>query len=137
MLQNIGDQPVSNSILIGTVPRITTSFLGTPFGYLQNDFEYKQSISQAHGAFADGWIPSWAFLRDIEDELGSAAGTLTAAPVVSSSFIRQSNREFNQFYSSLSGAGTQYYHFIVSYVHDLSVTRPMEFVSGVLFTNSR
>ena len=137
MLQNIGDQPVPNSILIGSVARITNEFLGVPFGYLQNDFEYKQSINQAHGAFADGFIPSWALLRDIEDELGSAAGTLTSAPVVNSSFIRQSNREFNQFYSSLIGAGTQYYHFIVSYVHDLSITRPMEFVSGVLFTNSR
>lgn len=136
-LQNIGDVPVP----LPTLP-LYPGFVATmqnTFGYLQNDYEYKQEINRAYGGYINGSLtgatnpsPSlniystWAFIRRFRtfDDL-----------CLSPDFIRNSNWEFDVFFKSLTGHGSNYFHFICSYVNEVLAARPMEYVSGILFNN--
>lgn len=136
-LQNIGDVPVKLLLL----PRLPGSIasLTQNFGYLQNDFEYKQEINRAYGGYINGSLTgstsdsgplniysTWAFIRRFTD---------TSDEFLSSDFIRNRNWEFDVFFKSLTGHGSQYFHFICSYVNEVLAARPMEYVSGILFNN--
>lgn len=113
-LQNIGMQAVP-SVLIS--PDIADE---TIFGYLPNDYEYKQALSICNGAFSTDFLPSWAFVyRDNPS-------------FISPFSIRHRPVEFDQFYKSQSGFGANYFHFIQSHVLHFNASRPMEFSPGVL-----
>ena len=134
MLQNIGDVPVNSEMILSHLIGPDNSDTPSPvFGYLQNDFEYKQSISRAIGAYVSGFLPSWAFVRDIK-YYWELYGDLEFH--VNSSFIRANYAEWDSFYSSLTGFGVDYFHFVCSYVNEVTASRPMNFVSGVLFNSA-
>ena len=137
MLQNIGDQPIKTICLAsGFVNSGLSLSIGSIFGYLQNDAEYKQMVSVARGGFAVNDLPSWAYIRRFDNDYQLS----TEDPqdlVISSRFIRNQSSEFDEFFKSLSGNGVQYYHFICSYVNEIVTTAPMEYVSGVLFVDSK
>ena len=116
-LQDIGMQPVRLCYGFGSAdPSLI-------YGYLPNDYEFKQRICFATGAFADNTLPYWAFIR--------SAGAADAYSINSTS-IRHSPAEFDYFYKSLTGYGVGYFHFILSFVFNLSASRPMEFNPGIL-----
>lgn len=130
MLQNIGDQPVRSELLLANIMKASSDYQPY-FGYLQNNFEYKQDISKAFGGFVDGSLPGWAMIRDISNMFSSYEGYVESR--INSVFVRNVNEEFDQFFTSLTGLGSSYFHFICSYVHELTPSRPMLFWSGVLF----
>lgn len=113
-LQNIGMQSVPR-VLIGFAPDDESAF-----GYLPNDYEYKQALSICNGAFSTDFLASWAFVyRDYPS-------------VISPFSIRHRPVEFDQFYKSLTGIGANYFHFIQSHILHYNASRPMEFSPGVL-----
>lgn len=137
MLQNIGDQPLKTLCLAsGFVNSNLDISVDSIFGYLQNDAEYKQMVSTARGGFAVNDLRSWAYIRRFEDDYQLTAEDPQAL-VISSRFIRNQSSEFDEFFKSLSGNGVFYYHFICSYVNEIVTTAPMEYVSGVLFVDSK
>lgn len=137
MLQNIGDQPIDMCCLLSSSEGYDGNFEdGTIFGYLQNDAEYKQSISRALGGYIDGSLPTWAYVRQFQEWMfGSGEGYLPGSTMLSSYFIRSNYGEFDVFFKSLTGVGSSYFHFEVSYVNEILASRPMEYVSGILFQN--
>lgn len=114
-LQNIGMQPVKN---VYGFPAVTE----TVFGYLPNDYEYKQELSFATGAVADNTLPYWAFVRSADNSF----------PNVNFFAIRHQQGEFDNFYKSMTGFGVAHFHFICSFVFNLNASRPMEFNPGIL-----
>ena len=105
MLQNIGDVPVP-SVIFSSAYGVSTSGGENTFGYLQNDYEYKQSIGRALGGYVTGALgsaaisdsnflfpteSSWGFIRNFLAVEGYQPESLT----VNSDFIRQHNIEFD------------------------------------------
>lgn len=133
MLQNIGDQPVKTALMTNLIPNSAYS-LGNIFGYLQNDFEYKQSLNQARGAYITG------ALVGASQELGRSTWAFIVSrklsPALTSMFIRNFNSDFDIFYKSLTGFGVNYFHFVCSYVNQVIASRPMNYVSNILFNSS-
>lgn len=133
MLQNIGDVPVLNALM--TPVMVGSSPSDQIFGYLQNDYEYKQNISYAVGGYVVGSLPSWAFIRrysDLEIGLSSTDGGFRLTP----EFIRNYNKEFDYFYKSLTGFGVTRFHFVCSYVNEVTASRPMNYISSILFNSA-
>lgn len=117
-LQNIGMQSVPTAIVDMTATGVNP--LDNIFSYLPNDYEYKQSLSVASGAFATGYLPSWCFISDVDL---SHITPLT---------IRFEPSDFDQFYKSLTSLNANRFHYIVSSVFHYNASRPMEFSPGVL-----
>lgn len=115
-LQNIGSVPVVGSLL-------NTSAFNTAFGYLPNDYEYKQDYGDSVGAFVTGgMLPGW-----------SRARSLTGVDsYISPWFIRPRICEMDDFYKSLTGVGSNYFHFICSDYFEVFSQRPMEYIPTVL-----
>ena len=117
-LQNIGMQSVPTPIVDMTATGANP--LDNIFSYLPNDYEYKQSLSVASGAFATGFLPSWCFISDVDL---SHITPLT---------IRFEPCDFDRFYKSLTSLNANRFHYIVSSVFHYNASRPMEFSPGVL-----
>ena len=147
MLQNIGDQPVLGAMLYGNFNSLGST-PDTIFGYLQNDFEYKELFGRASGGYVDGSLSSpdgsftspstWAMIRSPWRKSVSKSFNVPALDTgqINSSFIRNRSFEFDVFYKSLTGFGSSYYHFVCSYVNEFTPSRPMSFVSGLLFNSA-
>lgn len=107
-LQHIGDQPVTQQELSNDFKSSTHL---NNFGYTLRYGSYKTSINHASGAFADfnnTAIASWASIYDRSNSANFK--------VINSEFIRNANIDFDDYYSSLTGASmTQYFHFICSF----------------------
>lgn len=129
MLQNIGDQPLYLSYLGAGAYGSFEYDSSTVFGYLQNDAEYKQTISMALGGFVvDNTLQSWAFIRNfVNDEISFSSTTC-----INAQFIRSSYIDFDKFFKALTGTAATYFHFICSYVNEVTAARPMEYISGIL-----
>lgn len=144
MLQNIGDQPVYSRLLQLGLGMWTSSQI---ICYNQNDIEYKATYGTAVGGFVDGSLGSpnqpasspstWAMIRNLSTSAWRDSVNwlpfVYDYPQLSSTFIRNRNHEFDVFYGSLSGAGSSYYHFVCSYVNEVTMSRPMKYVSSILF----
>lgn len=114
-LQNIGSVSVDK----GTT---AINGKGDIFGYLPNDYEYKQEYSDAVGAFIGDALPGWCrsrLLAGVDSE-------------ISPFFIRPSVSEMDVFYKSLTGTGFNYFHFICSDQFIVYSNRPMEYTPTVL-----
>ena len=101
-MQHVGDQAVEFRELFG----IGNSMDANTFAYQLRYAQFKFGISRAVGAFASGDLPSWAAVLT-----SRYAGQ--GVYHINSSFIRNRNVEFDQFYASLTAENpTQYFHFI-------------------------
>ena len=101
-MQHVGDQSVEFRELFGIGNRMDAN----TFAYQLRYAQFKFGISRAVGAFASGDLPSWAAVLT-----SRYAGQ--GVYHINSSFIRNRNVEFDQFYASLTAENpTQYFHFI-------------------------
>ena len=101
-MQHVGDQSVEFRELFG-IGNVTDKIT---FAYQLRYAQFKFGISRAVGAFASGDLPSWAAVLT-----SRFAGQ--GVYHINSSFIRNRNVEFDQFYASLTAENpTQYFHFI-------------------------
>ena len=119
-LQNIGNVSVRRNLFV--VPSSEPSV----YGYLPNDYEYKQDFGKAFGAFLiSGQLPGWNYSR-LMNGLDS---------ILSPYSIRHQNYEFDSFYASLPGVLSEYFHFIENDVFTVEASRPMEYVPGILMNS--
>lgn len=120
MLQYTGDQDIKALELDGSRGL-------EPIGYNTKDIHYKMQVSQATGGFIIS-LPSWAFTtEDTDNDMSLRFG-------INPEFIRNTNGDFDRFYSSLTGysLGT-YFHFILKYTNDLSnMQRAMDVAPDIL-----
>lgn len=120
-MQNIGMQPVYTAYIDSLRGADSTTF-DLIYSYLPNDYEYKQMVSEASGAFATGYLPSWAFI-DLKEISNSHIDPYA---------IRYYPTQFDEFYKSLVSLGANRFHFICSTVFHYNASRPMEFNPGIL-----
>ena len=116
-LQNLQDQPLPRGA------RGSKYALDEAFGYQQPYMEYKQNFSNASGGFAveSTQLDSWAMI-DKSDSY-----------IQCSDFIRNHPSDFDRFYSSLTGIGAAYFHFICSYRFNVSASRNIKNNPPLLF----
>lgn len=119
-LQNIGNVSVGRELFV-----VPASFPSV-YGYLPNDYEYKQDFGKAFGAFLiAGQLPGWNYSR-LMNGLDS---------ILSPYSIRHQNYEFDGFYAELPGVLSEYFHFIENDVFTVEASRPMEYVPGILMNS--
>ena len=119
-LQNIGNVAIDRFLFV------SPSSAPSVFGYLPNDYEYKQDFGKAFGAFLiAGQLPGWNYSR-LMNGLDS---------VLSPYSIRHQNYEFDGFFASLTGVLSEYFHFIENDVFTVEASRPMEYVPGILMNS--
>lgn len=109
--QHVGDQPLMTRELINDPSKFGNSEI---FAYQLRYYQYKKSINHASGGFLD-YLPSWIALFDKSNAANQRH--------LNSVFIRNSNEDFDAFYSSLYGFNPcQYFHFIVRFDTQCHVT---------------
>lgn len=98
-----------------------------PIGYNTKDIHYKMQVSIAIGGFVNG-LSSWAFTSENND------GDMSLIYGINPMFIRNSNGDFDRFYSSLTGYSLgSYFHFILKYNNDLTdMQRAMDVAPDIL-----
>lgn len=120
-MQNIGMQPVYTAYIDSLRGADSLTF-DMIHSYLPNDYEYKQMVSEASGAFATGYLPSWAFI-DLKEISNNHIDPYA---------IRYYPTQFDEFYKSLVSIGANRFHFICSTIFHYNASRPMEFNPGIL-----
>lgn len=97
--------------------------------YTTRHMQYKTAVSQAVGGFANGTLPSWAFVNDESQEKLHGIGIFG----INSDFIRNHNGDFDRFYSSLTGYSLgNYFHFIVKFENIVKMSRQMAIAPDIL-----
>lgn len=124
MLQNVGDQPIRFSEIVGS-----PEFNQTIFGWTMRNAELKFKISRAHGAFVNdlpGFLIKYPF-----SSFGSmdASGSFHISP----DFIRDKPRYLDPYVPALTGASPgNYYHFVCACLNKVHCARKVQAQPPVL-----
>lgn len=123
MMQNVGDQQIYPGELFTNVLDGQVSF-----GYQMQDAEYKNAVSVCSGGF-HSQLPGYAFT--LKPEKTSLVGAET---VISPEFIRYHQTYLDRYYKSLEGLSLDsYFHFIISFINDVTANRKMDYKPSILF----
>lgn len=127
MLQNIGDQPIRFSEIVGT-----PEFHQTVFGWTMRNAEMKFKISRAHGGLINelpGFLIKYPFgTFGARDESGFT--TFRISP----EFIRDKPRYLDAFIPAITGASPgSYYHFVCASLNQVHCARKIQAQPPVLF----
>lgn len=123
MMQNVGDQQIYAEEVFTNVFQNQVAF-----GYQMQDAEYKNAVSVCSGGF-HSQLPGYAFT--LKPEKSSLVGATT---VIGPEFIRYYQTYLDRYYRSLSGlALDSYFHFIVSFINDVTANRKMDYKPSILF----
>nr|CDL65768.1 unnamed protein product [uncultured bacterium] len=123
MLQDLGDINVSSRELdAGSYS--TTSV----FGYKPVYSEYRETYDKVSGGFVTS-LQSWIYQNDFKRPY---KGDFKYSHI-DDSFIRFTPSNFDYFYSSLTGLGADYYHFIFKHLNQIDAVRPIKDVPNLLF----
>lgn len=126
MLQNVGDQEIAVSELLGF-----TGFVRVPFAYTARYSQYKFGISRAHGA-AVNLLPGY-FMKYPPQQMFLDGVAEDDDYHINPDFIRDKPFYFDQFFDQLTGFGFgSYYHFIASVTNVHSAARKMMYQPPVL-----
>lgn len=122
MLQNLGDEPIRFDSLS---PSKRSSLAAPTFGYSARHSAYKFAISRSQGAFVDD-IKGYVFTFP--------QNYIDFNSVINPDFLRERSIELDDYYPSLTGTSpSQYYHFLVSTVVEMTALRKMQALPPVLF----
>lgn len=123
MIQNIGDQPIRTSEMVGN-----PTLMDVTFGWTMRNAEYKYKTSRAHGAFCNslpGFLLKYPFYNYSDD---------SSSYKINSDFIRDKPYIFDQIVSKATGTSpANYYHFIVSVTNVVKAARKIQLTPPVLF----
>lgn len=126
MMQNMGDQPIMLSELIGDF-----SLRGTIFGYTMRDSQYKFKNSRAHGAFVNslpGFLVKYPLDRFIPRD------TFYASLEISPDFIRDKPVYLDATVPVSTGVSpAEYFHFLVSVTNQVNTARKITATPPILF----
>ena len=118
-MQNIGDQPIRRSELIGT-PQLYNQ----TFGYTMRNAEYKYKLSKSHGAFVNG-LKGFLLQYPLKEY---------KTEKISPDFIRDKPIYLDSVVPQMTGTSpANYYHFIISNYNDIKAARKIQATPSVLF----
>lgn len=118
-MQNIGDQPIRRSELIGT-----PMLYGDTFGYTMRNAEYKFKTSKSHGAFVNG-LKGFLLQYPLKEY---------KTEKISPDFIRDKPVYLDSVVPQMTGTSpANYYHFIISHYNDIKAARKIQATPSVLF----
>lgn len=127
MLQNVGDQPIRFSELVGS-----PEFNEVVFGWTMRNAELKFKISRAHGALVNelpGFLIKYPF-----NSFGSRDGDGNQVFRISPEFIRDKPRYLDPYIPAITGASpASYYHFVCSCLNQVHCARKVQAQPPVLF----
>lgn len=125
MLQNIGDQHIRTSEIIGNFRLMNNSF-----GYTMRNAEYKYKISRAHGAFVNslpGFLLAYPLSAYTKDPLNPDVH-------ISPDFIRDKPLYLDSIVPQMTGISpAEYYHFVLSCTNQVLCARKIQATPAVLF----
>lgn len=127
MLQNVGDQPIRFSEIVGS-----PSFNETIFGWTMRNAELKFKISRAHGALVNelpGFLVKYPF-----SSFGSRDASGGSNFVISPEFIRDKPRYLDPYIPAVTGASpASYFHFVCACLNQVHCARKVQAQPPVLF----
>lgn len=125
MMQNIGDQPIRVSELMGD-----PSLYNDTFGWTMRNAEYKYKLSKTHGAFVNS-LPGYLIHYPLEAYVGNGSiDNINIDP----DFIRDKPIYLDKVLKSTTGTSpADYYHFIISVVNEVKAARKITATPSVLF----
>lgn len=127
MLQNVGDQPIRFTELVGA-----PGFHDTIFGWTMRNAELKFKISRAHGAFVNdlpGFLIKYPF-----SSFGSRDASGASNFVISPEFIRDKPRYLDPYVPAITGASpANYFHFVCACLNQVHCARKVQAQPPVLF----
>lgn len=129
MLQNIGDQPIRLSEMIGY-----PADYEKVFGYTMRNAEYKYKLSKAHGAFVNndlaGFLVKYPFADFVRSMQDDDTYTLTISP----DFIRDRSYYLDNTIPALTGVSpAQYFHFVSAFNNEVHSARKIQKTPPILF----
>lgn len=128
MLQNIGDQPIRSSELLGN-PELYNS----TFGYVVRNGEYKFALSKAHGAFCNNELAGVMFKYPINDMRTDFEGGLTDLKI-NPDYIRDKAIYLDKVIPANSGLSpASYFQFVISCTNEVHAARKIQATPPVLF----
>lgn len=127
MLQNVGDQPIRFSELVGS-----PEFNETVFGWTMRNAELKFKISRAHGALVNelpGFLIKYPF-----NSFGSRDGYGNQLFRISPEYIRDKPRYLDPYIPAITGASpASYFHFVCACLNQVHCARKVQAQPPVLF----
>lgn len=126
MLQNVGDQPIRFSELIGN-----PAFIDRVFGWTMRNAELKFKITRAHGALVNGAQLNTMLIRYPFGVFGRyGRENFTISP----EYIRDKPSYLDRFVPASTGVSpADYFHFIVACVNQVHCARKIQAQPPVLF----
>lgn len=126
MLQNVGDQPIRFSELIGN-----PAFIDRVFGWTMRNAELKFKITRAHGALVNGAQLNTMLIRYPFGVFGRyGQENFTISP----EYIRDKPSYLDRFVPASTGVSpADYFHFIVACVNQVHCARKIQAQPPVLF----
>lgn len=130
MLQNIGDQSIKGTELIGFNPLHSTNF-----GYVPRNAEYKYKLSKAHGAFCNNDLAGFMIKYPLETYmLRDQEGEIIYDIHVNPDFIRDKPVILDPVIGQLTGVSpAEYWHFVVSCFNEIHAARKIQALPSILF----
>lgn len=130
LLQNIGDQPIRLSEMLGY-----PSYYQLVFAYTMRNAEYKYKLSKAHGALCGNMLPGVLMKYAVVDFVKSAQDdTFDVELTISPTFIRDYPYYLDRAIPSRTGVSPgEYYHFVTSVVNTLHSARKIQAQPPILF----
>lgn len=124
MMENIGDQPIRVSELMGN-----PSYYNDTFGWTMRNAQYKFKVSKTHGAFVNS-LPGYLIHYPLESYIGEIGSDINIDP----DFIRDKPIYLDRVLPVSTGTSpANYYHFIVSVVNEVKAARKITATPSVLF----
>lgn len=128
MLQNIGDQAIRSSELLGN-PQL----YDTTFGYVVRNGEYKFALSKAHGAFCTNDLAGYMMKYPINEMRTDFEGSVSDLKI-NPEFIRDKSSYLDKVIPEISGISpASYFQFVVSCTNEVHAARKIQATPPVLF----
>lgn len=129
MLQNIGDQPIRLSEMIGY-----PADYEKVFGYTMRNAEYKYKLSKAHGAFVNNDLAGFLVKYPFADFVRSIQDDDTYSLTISPDFIRDRSYYLDNTIPALTGVSpAQYFHFVSAFNNEVHSARKIQKTPPILF----
>lgn len=129
MLQNIGDQPIRLSEMIGY-----PADYEKVFGYTMRNAEYKYKLSKAHGAFVNNDLAGFLVKYPFADFVRSMQDDDTYSLTISPDFIRDRSYYLDNTIPALTGVSpAQYFHFVSAFNNEVHSARKIQKTPPILF----
>lgn len=128
MLQNIGDQAIRSSELLGN-----PTLYNSTFGYVVRNGEYKFALSKAHGAFCTNDLAGYMMkypINELRNDFEESVADLKINP----DFIRDKSSYLDRVIPEISGVSpASYFQFVVSCTNEVHAARKIQATPPVLF----